>query len=516
MRTIVYSRVSTDAQAEDGTSLDTQERACREYAEEAGGTVIRTIRDTASGSSLERPGMAELRRAMRDGECEVVLAYALDRLSRDQNHIGVVFADAEDADVRLEFVTEDFEDTAIGKFIIAARGFVSEVEREKIAERTMRGKAERARNGRLPQGTGAGCYGYIYVPETGLRDVNPAQAAIVLRIFEEFVAGKACSRIATELNADGIPTLTGKRWFPITVTRVLKNETYTGRTVYRRTKVEMVRQPGGRGRKRRVVKRDPSEQIEIEGATPRIVSPELYRRAQQRFDDPERRAQRAPSRKYPLRGRLRCRHCGAGMVGQAVNGGRYLYYRCNRLYLSDKDKRCKGRQVPKEALESAVREGIEEVLANPELAIGMAERLRDGAEHAARLTELERELKGLDESQDRLVDLYTDGRIAKDALDRKQDELSRRRGALERERAQLRSEMEPSCDPALLRERMPEVLAFIREWVGKADGDDLVLLVQALDAHIDVSLEEADIRVEVPMIEGVGGKNFATTEQTSA
>ena len=93
--------------------------------------------------------------------------------------------------------------------------------------------------------------------------MNPAQAVIVLRIFEEFVAGKACSRIATELNADGIPTLTGKRWFPITVTRVLKNETYTGRTVYRRTRVEMTRRPGDRGRARRVVERDPSEQIEI-------------------------------------------------------------------------------------------------------------------------------------------------------------------------------------------------------------------------------------------------------------
>jgi DNA invertase Pin-like site-specific DNA recombinase len=43
---------------------------------------------------------------------------------------------------RLEFVTETFEDTAIGRFILAARAFTAEVEREKIAERTMRGKAE--------------------------------------------------------------------------------------------------------------------------------------------------------------------------------------------------------------------------------------------------------------------------------------------------------------------------------------------------------------------------------------
>ena len=116
----------------------------------------------------------------------------------------------------------------------------------------------------------------------------------------------------------------------------------------------------------------------IEGASPSIVSPELYARAQARLDDPERRAERAPSHAYPLRGRLRCKHCGAGMVGQSVHRGRYFYYRCNRLYLSDGEKRCTSRQVRKDALESSVLGAIEDVLAEPELAIGMAERLRGG------------------------------------------------------------------------------------------------------------------------------------------
>ena len=513
MRTIVYSRVSTDAQADEGTSLGTQERASLEYTEAAGHTVIRSIRDTASGSSLERPGMAEVRRLMRDGACDVVLAYALDRLSRNQNHIGVLFDEAETSGVRLEFVTEDFEDTAIGKFIVAARAFVSEVEREKIAERTMRGKAERARNGRLAQGTGAGCYGYIYVPETGRRVLNPQQAAIVRRIFEELDTEKAVNRITTELNADGVPTLTGKKWYPVTVHRILRNETYTGRTVYRRTKVEMIRRPGGRGRMRRVVERDPSDQIVIEGASPQIVSPELYARVQARLDDPERRAERAPSHAYPLRGRLRCGHCGAGMVGQSVHRGRYFYYRCNRLYLSDEEKRCTSRQVRKDVLESSVLGAIEDVLAEPELAIGMAVRLRDGTDHAARLAELARELSHLDDSQDRLVDLYTDGELAKDAFHQKREKLTRRRGALEREQAQLRSECEPGPDPKVLREQVPQVLGFIREWVRRADGDDLELLLQALNVRVEVSPEEADIRVEVPMIEGT---DFVTIERTSA
>ena len=155
---------------------------------------------------------------------------------------------------------------------------------------------------------------------------------------------------------------------------------------------------------------------------------------------------------------------------------------------------------------------IEGVLANPELAVGMAERLRQGTDHAARLAELARELSHLDDSQDRLVDLYTDGELAKDAFHQKREKLTRRRGALEREQAQLRSECEPGLDPELLREQVPQVLGFIREWVRRADGDDLELLLQALNVRVEVSPEEADVRVEVPMIEGA---DFVTIERTS-
>ena len=331
MRTLIYLRVSTDAQERAGTSLETQERESIEYAQAKGGTVTRVIRDVASGASLDRPGLEQARRALRDGACDVLLAHAVDRLSRNQNHIGVLLDEAEEAGVRLDFVTEEFEQTLVGQFILAARAFVAATEREKIVERTVRGKKERARSGRLPQATGKGCYGYTYVPETGRRVMNPEQAPIVVRIFEEFVAGKGCSRIAEELNADGIPTFTGRRWHPITVRRVLDNETYTGRTVFGKTRVEMTRHPGKRRRSRRVVERDESEHIEIPGASPPIISRERFKKAQELRGQ---RAPKAPSRNYPLGGRIRCLRCDAGMVGCTSNHGRYSYYRCNRVYLS--------------------------------------------------------------------------------------------------------------------------------------------------------------------------------------
>ena len=73
-----------------------------------------------------------------------------------QIHVGVLLDDIEKVGATLEFVTEDFENTPVGRLILNVRAFAGEVEREKIAERTMRGKIERARSGKLPQGTGSG------------------------------------------------------------------------------------------------------------------------------------------------------------------------------------------------------------------------------------------------------------------------------------------------------------------------------------------------------------------------
>src|ERR671917_1796109 len=212
MRAIVYARVSTDAQERDGTSLDTQERACLQFAREQGWRVVEAIRDAASGFSLDRPGIETLRQLLRTGTVDVVVAYAVDRLSRNQNQIGVLFDEIQQAGARLEFVTERFEDTAVGRFILAARAFVGEVEREKMGERTTRGKIERARSGRIPQAFGRGCYGYAYNPATGRREIEPFQAEVVRRVFRRYAETRSFDRVSHELNQDGITTFDGGRW----------------------------------------------------------------------------------------------------------------------------------------------------------------------------------------------------------------------------------------------------------------------------------------------------------------
>lgn len=145
----IYTRVSSNPQEEDGTSLDTQSERCRAYAVERGYEIVGEYQDIFTGSKLwERPEMTHLLDHVRSGVVNVVLAYSLDRLSRKQTHVAVIDETCQRYGSRLEFATETFEQNATGDFIRTATAFAGELERERLIERTSRGRHERARRGK--------------------------------------------------------------------------------------------------------------------------------------------------------------------------------------------------------------------------------------------------------------------------------------------------------------------------------------------------------------------------------
>ncbi len=162
-KVVVYVRVSTENQEAEGTSLETQERAClakaRELAEPEDEVVV--LREVFSGLSLERPELASLRDWVRAGQVKGVVVHSADRLARDGLHLLLLVEEIEKAGATLAFVTEPHQSTPEGQLLTYVRGWASKLEALKIKERTTRGKKQRARNGRLP---GAGnLYGYLYV-----------------------------------------------------------------------------------------------------------------------------------------------------------------------------------------------------------------------------------------------------------------------------------------------------------------------------------------------------------------
>jgi len=79
------------------------------------------------------PNLNRVPDLIQDGGCDVLLGHDLDRLTRDRRGAFILYEEAEDAGVRWDFVRgEPFADTALGQFMLSARSFAAEVERNPL------------------------------------------------------------------------------------------------------------------------------------------------------------------------------------------------------------------------------------------------------------------------------------------------------------------------------------------------------------------------------------------------
>src|SRR4029434_6921559 len=118
------------------------------------------------------------------------------------------------------------------------QGKIAEYERAQIAERTRRGRLEKARQGEFMPWAYT-CYGYRYLPKRyGAAPqvmIDPVEAAVVRDISRALVEEqRSCRLITKRLNAANTPTPTGKNtvWQHATVRNILANRTSTGQARY--------------------------------------------------------------------------------------------------------------------------------------------------------------------------------------------------------------------------------------------------------------------------------------------
>ncbi|MFC1861653.1 recombinase family protein [Chloroflexota bacterium] len=207
-----------------------------DYCHEKGYEVSHRFSEACSGLTLDRPKLRELQGLIRTGNIDVIVIYCLDRISRDPTHGVILTQEFEKLGIALESVTEDISNSELGKLISYIRGFASKLEAEKIRERTMRGKMAYLKEGRLPQGTGIGIYGYNWDKTTGRRQIIDHEAETVRKVFNMAISGMSLNRMAMTLNESDSKTKSGSLWHCQTVKRLLNNLNYTGKTYFGQTK----------------------------------------------------------------------------------------------------------------------------------------------------------------------------------------------------------------------------------------------------------------------------------------
>lgn len=384
---LVYCRVSTKGQEEDGTSLESQEAACVRHAESLGYVVGRVTREVYSGAELwDRPKLAQDRADVKASQFGALVFYSLDRLSRDPVHLALIAEECERADCEMVCVTEPIDKSDEGALVTYIKGYAGKIERARIRERQLRGKYQRALQGKVHR-MGPELYGWRRDKDAGVRVVYDDEARIVHDIFSRVASGQSYHAVAKHLNNLGVVAPGQSRvpdrkvlWKASTIARIIRNTAYKGEAEAWKWK-----RVSTRGKAYAVAMRAPEERVPLpEGVVPPIVSADLWQRAQEAVASQSGNHTRNERLPYLLRGRIFCGICGRKFYpswersnGHTADGSKVRTYRCASH--NSPEGICGARIVRADRIEERVWQEIATRIRQPDLiAADLARREQQG------------------------------------------------------------------------------------------------------------------------------------------
>ena len=395
IRVALYARYSSDNQRD--ASIEDQFRICREQAKREGWQVVGAYKDAGiSGSSMIlRPGIQALLQDAQAGQFDIVLAEALDRVSRDQADIATLFKHLKFAGVPIVTLAEG----EISELHVGLKGTMNALFLKDLAAKTHRGLRGRVEDGKSGGGL---CYGYRVVKKLdargeqirGDREIDAHQADVIRRIFRDFAAGVGPRAIAKALNDQGIAGPEGKLWNDTTIrghvkrgTGIINNELYIGRLVWNRQRY--VKDPSTGKRVSRLNLE--SEWITTDVPELRIVDEDLWQAAKVRQTDIAEKhvnlteAIREHHARNRLNGARRPKSLLSGLIFCGCCGGPYSLRGADRFACSNRSSNgscSNSRTIPREELERRVLSGLKDRMMAPDVA---AEAMRAYAEEMNRL-----------------------------------------------------------------------------------------------------------------------------------
>lgn len=304
----IYCRVSSEKQ-EDGYSLETQEAACRAWAEHRGLPVASVTREVMSGTIRQRPEMDAIISRLLPGD--VFLCHTHDRFTRDMDDDWHFVDRVRAAGATCELVLETFDDTPTGKLHRTISAWKSQSEAESIRERTQRGRRARVAAGKPIVGPRP-AYGYVWNADKTRYVADPETAPVVRQIFDWALDGVTLRGIAARLYERGIASPTGQpRWTPPVIRNLLLRPVYAGTYVAYRKRAE--RQGNGTYKQRPGTEQ---ETVAIPGIADAIVTDAEQAAIVARLAvnaANSTRNNRDPEATLLRAGIARCGHCGWAM-----------------------------------------------------------------------------------------------------------------------------------------------------------------------------------------------------------
>lgn len=299
----IYCRVSTEDQAREGYSLPEQQEKLKDLCKFRDYNIYNIYEDAGiSAKDMDhRPSFQKMLDDVKNGNINVIVAYKLDRLTRSVRDLEVLISELEKYDCSLECAMDDINtSTANGRFFVRMLTVLSQLEIERVSERTKFGMAGAIKDGHIPVRKTLG-----FMRDNKKLIINPAESEIVERIFDLYLKGKSYQAIANTFNEEKV---LNKKWYDTTIQKILGNPLYKGDFI-----------SGART----------GNPVLYENVVEPIISKKLWEDCQEQARKNTRNYTRRND--YIFFQKIICPHCKRIMACKAPGGKKkkYIYYQCN-------------------------------------------------------------------------------------------------------------------------------------------------------------------------------------------
>ena len=405
LRAALYTRVSTEMQVREGYSLDAQLQRLQAFCESQGWIVSDIyVEEGESAKDTDRPQLHRLMDAVRAGQCDVVLVWRLDRLTRSVTDLYQLLQFFGEHGVAFRSATEVFDtSSAVGRLFLTIVAAMAQWERENLAERVVIGQIGRAREGK--RNGGMAPFGYRLV--AGRMEIYEPEAVVVREIFARYVRGAGYGDLLNWLNDAQAPQLAPRtgRWTRYTMREILRNPVYIGQIRY--------------GYRNKQGRKQPSPMIVDSDHEP-IIPIGTWQRAESMLKMRAGIPNRSGTTRWMLTGIAFCGLCGSrlhGKINPKRNGeGKYRYYICAERVRSHL---CDFPGIPEPWLMDLVWHDLRQY----DLSARIAAERESQPQSQQAIKRLETTLRQLENHRQRFMDAFAEGHLTSAELRAQLDRL---------------------------------------------------------------------------------------------
>jgi DNA invertase Pin-like site-specific DNA recombinase len=402
----LYARKSTEDDDRQVMSIEAQLFELREHARKENLEILAEFQESKSAKTPGREVFNEMMTRIEAGGAQGILAWHPDRLARNSIDGGrVIYAVDTGKIVSLRFPTFWFSPTPQGLFMLQVAFGQSKYYSDNLSENIKRGIRQKLRRG---EWLNLAPFGYQNNPRTHNIEPHPTNARIVKLAYEEYAKGSyGFESLARFLATLGVVSKNQTPLAKVSIKRLLTHRVYLG-----------------------FVKHGDEW---FDGNFEPIISPTLFEAVQKILRAKERPRSRRQKHDFPLTGLLKCAECDSMISAQwatGKSGGRYRYYRCSK-----KRGACTQPYVQEVELARKIREQLQTISLPERYTDWMLEQVEKEdkevvSAHQSEIQHLSERIKADEERMEKLVSLYLDGDIPKEAYLTKKDTLMRSLAAL--------------------------------------------------------------------------------------